>query len=266
MQPIVDFDHPPVVETVLSVGFAPIGGLTGAHVGEFWTDLRTDLPIIAERPPYEMPTERPIDGPPGLQLSVTPVPPSRYWLISEDDSRLLQVQRDWFAFNWRYRDGMPYETARYPARRDAFREYWDQFRSYVESNKLGGIEPRACEVTYINHVRMSGQGAEDLDRVLRFVSAPSFSTKAIGRIESWETSLSAMLLSQGKPAGRVHLSVRPIRVDGEPLWQVNLTARGKPLGRSDEGILNFLDLGHETIVINFKDITTDEKHEEWGLR
>lgn len=263
MDLLVDFARPPVVETVLSVGFAPLHGLTGAHVGEFWAGLREDFPNVAEQPPYGMPVEK-SDGPPGLSLTVTSVPPSRYWLISGDDSRLIQVQRDWFAFNWRYRNGKPYSSARYPTRRQMFEEYWIRFKEYIESNKLGAIEPTACEVTYINHVQSFGD-ADSVYKTLGFFSKPQFSPD-VGRIENWETSLSVVMRPEQRAIGRLHISVRPIRHSDEPVLQIDLTARGAPLGKGDEGIMHFLDKGHEAIVVNFEAITTDEMHKEWGLR
>lgn len=45
-----------------------------------------------------------------------------------------------------------------------------------------------------------------------------------------------------------------------------MTARGRPTAESVEGVLAFLDLGHERAVRSFVDLTTDAMHELWGLK
>ena len=264
---VVDFADPPVVETVLSVGFAPVEGLTSAHVGHFWTEVSESFPTAQERLPYDMPIERFVDQPAmSLELGFGEVAPrTRLWLISDDDQRLLQIQRDWFAYNWRVRAHGRYSDARFPERRMAFDQFFAKFMDYVSRQRLGDVSPRQCEVTYINHVPSSGAATDDLGEILGFVSKPRL-TELAGRFESWQTTFSVLLSEDNQPVGRLHISAQPIAADRSWVWQLNLTARGRPIGSGREGVLRFMDLGHEAIVTNFREITTERMHEAWGMK
>ena len=44
---------------------------------------------------------------------------------------------------------------------------------------------------------------------------------------------------------------------------MNLTARGAPLTDDLDGVLGFLDIGHEAIVTTFDAVTTSEMHTLW---
>jgi hypothetical protein len=70
-----------------------------------------------------------------------------------------------------------------------------------------------------------------------------------------------------KPVGRLHVSIQPgwRKPDNAPLFVLELTARGAPVGASIEGAGLFFDVGHEWIVRGFKDITTSAMHNAWRL-
>ena len=265
---LVDFSDPPVVETVLSVGFSPVEGLNGAQVGQFWTQVQDAFPRVSEQLPYDMPHERLSDNE-GLSLELSvgrSAPKSRFWLTSNDDRQLLQIQRDWFAYNWRFRPGGTYADARYAVRRDTFAREFEAFRTFVGDQKLGSVEPRQCEVTYINHVEATGSAADDLSEILQFVSRPSLS-RLTSRIETWDTTLTILLKDESQGVfGRLHVRAQPGRDGDRRVWQINLTARGRSVGSGLEGVLKFMDLGHEAIVVNFKEMTTDHMHQQWGLQ
>ena len=69
------------------------------------------------------------------------------------------------------------------------------------------------------------------------------------------------------PVGRLHVTAQPAirKEDRKPMVILNLTARGKPEGEGTDGVLRFLDRGREWIVKTFKEITTSEMHQIWGL-
>ncbi len=63
----------------------------------------------------------------------------------------------------------------------------------------------------------------------------------------------------GEPIGRLHVLFQPAwkKADISPIFTMNLTARGKPLGEGVEGAFAFFDLGHRWIVKGFADLTTE---------
>jgi hypothetical protein len=71
--------------------------------------------------------------------------------------------------------------------------------------------------------------------------------------------------TSGKTVGRLHISANPVQsqVDGTSAVLLQLSARGRPYDQSIDGVLQFLDLGHEWIVRAFAAITTPEMHDLW---
>ena len=51
-----------------------------------------------------------------------------------------------------------------------------------------------------------------------------------------------------------------------PIYLVNLTARVMPRRSTVDGAMKALDVGHEWVVMGFKDLTTSEMHKHWELR
>lgn len=69
----------------------------------------------------------------------------------------------------------------------------------------------------------------------------------------------------GEPFGRLQVSAQPRRrlVDDSPIIQLELTARGIPLGEDLDGVLRCFEFGHALIVRGFAAITTPEMHRIW---
>ena len=73
-----DFVKPPVVETVLGVGFHDLPSLTATQIVRFWHQaLASELPRDAQAAPYEMPVERfpPAPASSGVSLTLHNRPP-----------------------------------------------------------------------------------------------------------------------------------------------------------------------------------------------
>ena len=69
-----------------------------------------------------------------------------------------------------------------------------------------------------------------------------------------------------KTVGRLHVDFHPAfrTSDNTPIYALNLTARGLPMGEGDQGILKFFDTARVHIVRGFTEITTPALHLEWG--
>ena len=50
----------------------------------------------------------------------------------------------------------------------------------------------------------------------------------------------------------------------KPMLQLQLIARGAPIGAGEAGISKFMDLAHFLIVNSFADLTTKDMHTVWG--
>ena len=261
-----DFSDPPVVETVLGVGFLEVPELTSVQIVRFWTrELADELPSDAQSPPYNMPIERfPLT--PAREVSLTlhnEPPPSRF--MFHDGNHLVQLQSDWFAYNWRKTKSRPaYE--RYESGRSRFVRYLSKLSRFLAEEWSTDIQPAQCEVTYVNHISLSAldKHSGTLGTLLNDIQpkAGVYLPQPRYADASWGYDVETSSIR-----GRLHVTARA-EVGPEPGSQVvlSLTARGAPVSRNVDGILSFLDCGREWIVRGFQDITAPQMHKRWGLK
>ena len=269
--PLPDFADPPVVEVALAVQFEPLAALRTPQLGLLWESFRDRFPKIEEHAPLDPMMERfgTLGTPkPSVHFQMVRKPPiPRCWFLAEDGAELIQVQQDRFAFNWR-ETGQQNEYARYEHIRARFIEELSEFQEFVTRERLGDLQPNQGELTYVNHL-VSGPGWErhgELGKILTFFE-PEYTDPFLPELEEARVSGAYVIPgSDGEPLGRLRFSVDPAyrRSDGKPIIVLNLVARGKSDGEGTDGIMKFLDTGHEWIVRGFAAITTVEMQKIWG--
>ena len=113
---LVSFDHPPVQEIAFSVQLVePLSLEAMVDIGRA---LSASFPVWQMQPPLPRMVPSVIGQPFSLIASVG-VPLPRFWFVSEDGLRLVQVQEDRVAFNWR-RLGRDVPYPRYGTLRSEF--------------------------------------------------------------------------------------------------------------------------------------------------
>ncbi|MCY4632759.1 MAG: TIGR04255 family protein [bacterium] len=264
-----DFAAPPVVETVLGVSFLEVPQLTSTQIVRFWGQhLAEALPSDAERSSYNVPVERFPAPPPREEMSVrlrVEPPPTRF--MFSDDNRLVQIQSDWFAYNWRKTPARP-DYERYEAGRERFQSHLEQFIAFLDADLQARLQPVQCEITYVNHIALPGptDGAGPLGAVLRDVQP----TAGAYLPEPHHAEFSSRYEMHAEDVvGRLHLSARTAAVDRDsdaPRVVLTLTARGAPPSGDLSGVLRFLDAGRVWIVRGFEDLTTSRMRERWGQK
>lgn len=263
-----DFERPPVVETVLSVRFREISKLVGARVGQFWErHLAADLPQAEERPPYQAPMERTAaDDALVLQLQLSEGPPmSRTWLLGGNS--MVQIQSDWFAYNWRRTPSEP-DYIRYPAARERFGAWLEALNGFVVAELERPLVPTQCEVTYVNHIELEADdlAVGPLGDVLRGW-APTEGEFLPTPVQGEASASYPIRSATNEVVGRLHLNAESISsAQRGSAMRLVLTARGRPLGEGIAGALSFCDLGREWVVKGFKDSTTQHMWDRWGLK
>ncbi|MGO8871237.1 MAG: TIGR04255 family protein [Acidimicrobiales bacterium] len=264
------FRRPPVNEVVLSVAFDRPQRLSAAHIGNFWhTRLREELPEVEEQPPYNRPIEilADVPSPQALNFQLLDRPPSpRLWAKNNDGTRLVQLQPDWFAFNWRDTPAVEQEYVRWPTIESEFVRFFAQLRDYLATEDLGVLTARQCEVTYINQIRpVDGVWSDhgQIDHVTTLLGGAE--TFLPGPETSQLTTAYRIKDFDGVLRGRLHITVQPtFRIeDNEPTVILTLIARGAPAEDTEAAIVDFLRLGHEWIVQGFAAITTEEMQRAW---
>jgi uncharacterized protein (TIGR04255 family) len=260
------FDNPPVIETVLGVQFAPLKGLSSAHVGWFWkTYLDSKWEKVAEVVPLPDVFERfePIlSG--HVQFKVEPIKlPARTQISYGNDGRMIQIQPTRFHYNWNRVGG---EYPRYRSVRAEFDRYFEAFCRFVADTQLGEVVPNQWELTYIDSIPrgLLWDKPGDWHEVLPGLLPPPSSGGSV-QLESFGGEWHFEIPQQ---RGRLHISVQLARVgdDPTPVLLVQTTARG-PIGK--EGVANLgegLELGHRIALDTFVGFSSDKAHKAWGRK
>ncbi|MHB1034034.1 MAG: TIGR04255 family protein [Pirellulales bacterium] len=269
-RPLPEFDSPPVIEVALAVQFEKLDTLRVPQMGYLWQTYRSQFPRTEEQPPIEPVFEqfglRP-GARPNVRLQLVSIPPlPRVWFLNDSGTELLQVQQDRFIRNWRKQenaDGYP----RYKRLQAMFRKDFEAFCRLVDVQKWGTVEPNQCEVTYVNMIP-AGEGWQDhgdLAQVLTVFQA-HYTDDYLEKPEEVTVDLQYVLKDEcGEPAGRLHVAASPVLLvtDNQPAIRLTLTARGRPRGGGIDGVMRFLDQGHEAIVRGFASMTTEAMHKIW---
>ena len=139
------FKNPPINELIISTYFnPPIHGLRNEHIGLFWHSIKDEFPIVSQQLPL---VNVNIDAQLGGE-EIFPMP--RYWMISSDDTNVMQIQKQAFMLNWRRRDA---EYPYYENIKPIFDKYYSKFQAFISSEtNTDNLQIDVCELTYINTV------------------------------------------------------------------------------------------------------------------
>lgn len=275
--PLPDFAKPPVTEVVLGMQFSSLPKLRSLMISRMWDQLYKDrFPEIEEHAPVPRAVEKfgVIKAPtPTLRLVGFDTPPvPRFWFINgtgNDGTELVQIQQDRFLRNWR-KMGDADTYPRYERIREWFQRDCAAFLRFVEANQLGEVVPDQCEVTYVNHVK-PGSIWKEHGEVGKVVMPWSGQHSDDFLLLEEDVTLTARYIipgEQGEPIGRLSVTVQPAYVSDmeEPVLQMTLIARGRPMGEGMGGVLRFLDLGRDWVVRGFASLTTRLMHQIWERR
>jgi uncharacterized protein (TIGR04255 family) len=194
------------------------------------------------------------------------MPMARFWFLSQDETRLVQVQHDLVVHNWRRMDSTT-EYPRYSVLREGLSRYLHDIEEIIGLEEKGALQPNWCEVTYINHIDASSPGSRlALSDVLSMVS-PIESPQFLPTEEDAQFASRFRIEEDGAPIGRLTLAAGPAvsANDGREVWAVTLTARAQTSAPTIDAAFARLDLCHEWVVRGFRDSTTARMHQVWGL-
>jgi uncharacterized protein (TIGR04255 family) len=251
-----EFTNPPVVEVACGVLFQPLVGFTLPYVGRLWEHYGTDkYPRCQEVAPV-LPTIEKYDGTDSADMmSVQHVLLPRTWFINQDDTALIQVQRDRFLTNWR----KVRPSDMYPRFHTVIKDFTtnlELFTAFVTKYGLGLFSPLQYELTYVNHI-VKGQGWDNLSDVAELL--PDYSWRnsngrflpACDRI-NWVTSFPLPHHS-----GRLHAKIYSALTaeGGQELIVIEMVARGIDAPPTNNSMSVWFDMAHEWIVRGFADIT-----------
>jgi uncharacterized protein (TIGR04255 family) len=137
----LDFERPPINEVVLGVLFPQIATLRAEAIGLFWARIRKDFPSVVQQPVYFSQFSLPVQS---AELFTLP----RFWFLSQDNTRLIQLQNGAFLYNWRK------QNDEYPRFHQIFPEFLghlETFQKFLKEDlEIGSLPIATAELTYIN--------------------------------------------------------------------------------------------------------------------
>lgn len=269
--PTPSFKRPPVTEVALGVQFKEPLPLRAVDYGPLWDLFRERYPEYEEQPPLARVLEtfgdEPRPDPQALMNAAAfPQAPVRLWFVNTATGGLIQIQRDRFVFNWRKSDSDS-EYPRFSWVKTQFQEEYGRFLQFLDGI---GIQSAAdiCEVTYVNHI-VDGEGwrsSDDPGALVPALQLPELSVKD-SAVEDADLRIRFKMAGIDGQFGRLHFRVHPaIRTsDDAKLLVVNFIARRRSASSELADVLEALHDGHDWIVLTFKDITSADMHEYWGI-
>jgi uncharacterized protein (TIGR04255 family) len=266
-----DYADPPVTEVALSIQFQPLQMLRTPHIGLLWQEYREKgLTKVEEQKPLDPAFELFRGDRLAGQVIMTDIPPiPRILFLNENLTQLVQVQQDRFVHNWR-RLSSDEEYPRYHKIRRDFLKDLEVFEGFLQERDLGRIKSNQCEITYVNPIVLEENDlkTDDIQKAVTVLN-PRARGEFLPTLEDFNLVLSYIIPKEdGAPIGRLHISVRPVvsKDRKQHAFLLELTARGRPDGEGLDGVMKFLDKGHEWIVKGFTSITSETMHERWGLK
>jgi uncharacterized protein (TIGR04255 family) len=264
--PAPKFEHPPIVELVLGVQFAPLH-LTTAHLGLFWKQyLGKGWPRVTEVPPLpeqrEVFADHPVWGVATIQVSTMPTH-LRLQITNEAGDRMIQAQNTRFHYNWQKKEGV------YPSYKDVrgeFDQMFDLFQKFVNDEGLGAIRPNQWEITYIDFVPPGGlwQSPADWGKVLPGLLSKEPAPEGL-KLENPSSEWHYEITPR---RGRLHVNLALGKIEGASEGGLLLQTTGRgPIDKDTSPDLGSgLDLGHDMIIQAFMHFTSDEAQRAWGRR
>jgi uncharacterized protein (TIGR04255 family) len=259
------FDNPPVIEMVIGVEFADLGGWGIPHFGLYWGQIQDKYPhcLVKESAPSRIE----IFGGQGTQeirlnFPILGPPPMRCWYSNDEQTWLLQIQQDRFIQNWR-KTGSDEKYSYYSKVRSRFEKEFQRFQEFLKKQKLGALQVRQCEVTYVNHIELGKEPGvpSELAEIFPCLSA--------GRPGNFLPAPEGIGLNTSyvipENRGRLYIAVQKVfrHSDAKEILQMTVSAKVIPASHDQTAVLNALDLGHEWAVRGFTDFTSDEMHKFW---
>lgn len=252
-----DYDAPPIVEVVCGIQFKELKDLATPHIGLLWQQFHPEYMFCRELPPLSPVIER-FSPEPAPSIQITQIPPlPRIWFLNEDESEIVQFQKDRLLVNWK-KVGSDQPYPRYKKVFELFQSQLDRLCAFVRASSLGKIEPIQYEMTYVNLIP-AGEGWKNYADVGSLV--PDFSWRRTDdrflpppETLNWSTSF-----AMPEEAGRLHISILSAAKveDQSPVLQLTITARGISKNKSLEHTKEWFDQARVWIVKGFEDMTSE---------
>ena len=265
------FDRPPVIETRIGVQFAPLIRFSSGHFGLFWQEcfgtedwlIRPDKALMAKE------TERfgsKLLRPP-VEKDITLIPQVCMELAKRDGTRKVQFQADRLIYGWWTRPNG--QRPHYSEVRSEFESIFAKLEAFAKKWTLGAPVVNLWDVTYVNNILPGTLWQTPLDwhNVL-----PSLFPASGPRVadHDWATFIGSWYFEIRPQLGRVNVQAQKVvsNQSEQTSLLLTITARGEIAKEGSPGATDWkagLDIGHQSALRAFVDLSSKEAHKEWGM-
>ncbi len=182
-------------------------------------------------------------------------------MSGEGDTRVVQLQPDRLAVNWKKSD--PDEVyPRFANLREFFIESWRRLTAIAKERAYCEPQPTICQVLYVNHIG-AAQGWKRVDDTPQ-VLAPWSGSMSDDFLPAPDVAATYQHFHLPEPGRWLDIETGPRKTDDDVcVLAVHLTCRGAAPTPDLEGALNVMDLAHDWIVRGFASVTTSDAHAIW---
>jgi uncharacterized protein (TIGR04255 family) len=251
----VRFTQPPLVEIAFSVEFiAP--DFSSVHLGLYWESIRSDFPLQQDSQPIIL-----------EEYGNSTPPLRRVGFVSNDRSKIIQLQENLFIFNWRYNSQD--ETHHFGNILVQFIAYWNRFQEWWLNLEGEPIEVQKYELTYFNAIDQENSGwqnAKDHAKVFNFIETKW--SDFLNVPESLDIQINFLLPNN---SGTLSVSVDQLSLSSDEDDQEEVTSKDvvffKLLAQSSDTsilITDWVTSAHDYIVKVFLELTKEDTQKLWG--
>lgn len=256
---VVDLENPPLTEVVCGVRFQPLEKFATPHIGLLWQKYQPEYSYYKEQ------AFIPAAGDLPVRIVSTPLPP-RVWFTNENESLIIQVQKDRFLTNWKkVSDGQDYPH--FPKVLDHFKSNFTKFTDFLNEGQLGFPDLLEYELTYVNIIP-KGQGWQDCSDLSSLFPSIGWNwSKQRGLLNPKGINLNTVCLLPDN-VGLLQLnlvSIKKIQNDEEAL-QLSLSVRKVESSSINSDAFEWFGTARKWIVNGFLSLTNPEVQKEcWKI-
>ena len=262
------FRSPPVNEVGLSVAFSGQSILDHYDVKGMHQAF-PDLPVAERVPSLGILSVADMVGGGSDMPDMAGGPPQKWWFISEDDSRVLQIQDNFLGYNWRRKD-IPFgEPSNYPGFDSILREFNDrltELEKWCQQTGRTMPNPTGCEIFYDDVIPLNIDGRfsfsmseamVEFNRAEKDRPCSAWMSQWIEKIDGLPDDDPSLLKVQINQLGALHPSSR------EPIHVLKVAWVAGAARKEWRDVVEFFKLSHQHIVNRFEALISKELQETW---
>jgi uncharacterized protein (TIGR04255 family) len=199
----------------------------------------------------------------GMAFQIAVPKPPRVQITNSAGDRMIQVQSNRFHYNWQKRD-LNYPS--YKTVKSEFDASFSRFKQFAKEAEIGDVLPNQWELTYVDQIPQGDlwKSPSDWHTVLPGLFSEKTKlgqTQFEGVNGEWHYIIEPQ-------RGRVHIAIHLARVANPSLTEVihmQTTARGPVRQEIGWDVDSGLELGHDAVLTTFREISSPEALQAWGL-